>query len=351
MTSLPIEYSDIYGNCLFISNSSLEFLDTCPRSMEYAYIYRRISTGEKAALNFGGGIHAGLAERYRSPEEHRDFVADTEVEVRQMATMDKYFEDHPLPLGDFRQPDLAKRLVQYHNRIYKSESLRILEHEGKPLVEFPFAFKLVTLPYFDARNEQSYITFIYNGIIDRIGEEDGQTFPVDTKTTSMMGEGFWQEQRINPQHEGYCWAWWKATGKPPAGYIVDGIRVRRPLQRDALGNSKRSTRADIEDDDFQRDKVYLGLERLMEWEENLKAKLETFLWYYSKGYFPVHKKWCVGKYGTCQYYDVCNLAQEFRVPTLLSDNFKDKVSGLDKNEKEPAKAEVDFMKLAEELGL
>jgi hypothetical protein len=334
MNPLPIVHSALFGDCLFIDNSTLEFLDTCPRSMEYFYMNKRTSSDERGALNFGGGVHAALACRYSQASGYQDFCSGTPVEQQMIERMDEYFAANPLPIDGWRTAEHARNIVLGYNTRYDVEPFRVLEQAGKPLTEFPFAFKLVTTkaevpkweyeaPGWDKKITHRLITWFYTGRIDLVVGEGSQIFTLDHKTTSMMGDGFWMEQRVSPQHEGYCWAWWKATGLVPAGYIVNGIRTRKPLVRDESGKSKRSQRQDVEADDFQRDKVFIDLPRLMEWESNLKAKLETFLWYYSRGYFPAHKKWCVGKYGACQYYDVCSLSPEFRIPTLNSGNFKD----------------------------
>lgn len=358
--NLPIVHSPTFGDCLFIDNSTLEHLDYCPRDMEYFYNYRRQSSDEKAALTFGGGIHQALAHRYSQPSEYVDLVSDTPVESGMFDAMDKHFEAESLPLGDWRTADLARKIVVGYNKEYQSEPFQVLEQNGKPLVEFPFAFKLATMDYMQDTGAMSdkvkRVTWFYIGRIDLIAWEDNQIFTVDHKTTSMMGEGFWQAQRVSAQHEGYCWAWWKATGKVPNGYIINGIRTRKPLVRDENGVSKRSQRPDISPDDFQRDKVFVDLPRIMEWEFNLKSMLRRFLDYHSAQYYPLHRNQCVRKYGACQFYDVCSLAQEFRIPTLLSGNFKDVTwSPLERHEGEVIPKpddegpKVDWVNLMEEV--
>jgi hypothetical protein len=312
--------------------------------MEYFYMHKRQLADEKAALNFGGGIHAGLSVRYSAPADMQDFCNDTQLEQDQLAAMDKYFEERPLPLGDFRQPDVAKNLVRAYNRRYQSEPFRVLEQAGKPLVEFPFAIKLCDMWYHDPEQKGRFgsLTWFYTGRIDLVVAEEGQIFTMDHKTTSMMGDGFWLSQRVSAQHEGYCWAWWKATGTLPSGYIVNGIRTRKPLVREADGTTKRSKRADIEPDDFQRDKVWIDLPRIQEWENNLKMMLHRFIEYYKYNYFPLHRNQCVRKFGTCQYYDVCSLASEFRLPTLSTGQFKDVTwSPLDRKTDGEVKPQVD----------
>ena len=36
-----------------------------------------------------------------------------------------------------------------------------------------------------------------------------------------------------------------------------------------------------------------------------------------RGYFPGYRLWCVNKYGTCPYHDVCSLDSEKQRDTLL----------------------------------
>jgi hypothetical protein len=281
----------------------MEVLDTCDRAGEYLFIRKRKSAEERSALNFGGGIH--LAQEYRYLYEP-DMIANTVHEQTQMDLLALWFRDHPPGLNDFRTLDLACKLIKKYNEVYYAEPFRTLtDGHRKPLVEIPFAheFCRIKVPfdvfiYEDLGNPdilekkiieaRDYITIIYTGRIDLPIIEDGKIWTLDHKTTSVMGAGFWQEQKVSPQHEGYCWAWWKSSGQLPAGYIVNAIRTRKPLKRDEQGMAVRAKkqRDDVERDDFQRERTHIDEPRLLEWQFNLTQKLKSFLWNYTEDFLP-----------------------------------------------------------------
>jgi hypothetical protein len=70
---------------------------------------------------------------------------------------------------------------------------------------------------------------------------------------------------------------------------------------------------------FYREPFYIDQAELDEWERNTIVIIEEMLWHYSRGYFPQKRKWCVGKYGRCQFYDVCSLPAQQR-PLMLQSN-------------------------------
>ena len=43
----------------------------------------------------------------------------------------------------------------------------------------------------------------------------------------------------------------------------------------------------------------------------------------SQGYLPKHTKWCVGKYGPCEYKQVCGLEPQYRELSLYSNEYRD----------------------------
>jgi hypothetical protein len=316
----------LVNGCLFLDNSTMEVLDTCERAGEYLFIRKRKSAEEKSALSFGGGMHLALEYRYRHCP---DGITGTFHEQRQVDLLTLWFRDHPPTMQCFRTLDLATKLVLRYNKVYYAEPFKTLIHNDngvdKPLIEVPFAHELCTIKVPFEVHETGYVRIIYTGRIDLPIIEDGRIWTLDHKTTAIMGAGFWDEQKVSPQHEGYCWAWWKSSGQLPAGYIVNALRTRKPLKRDSEGVATRAKkqREDVEDDDFQRDRTHIDEARLEEWRNNLIQKIKGFLWHYSQGYMPQKKKWCVGKYGKCQFYDVCGQPSEFRAITLGSDLFTD----------------------------
>jgi len=298
----------IIDGCVFLDNSTLEYLTTCTRSMEYYFVRKRILGQNRSALTFGGAIHAGLETRYRVWDEPPPLPA-------MIIAATEYMSEHQHEANDHRTLDLATKILRVYADNYSSEPFKVLSGaDDQPLVEKSFCIELCSLPY-----DGKKITFFYIGKIDLIIQMDDRCWTLDHKTTSMMGTGFFEEQSVNPQHEGYCWSYWKATGTLPAGFYINAIRVRPPtLGVDKFGNAKAKKREDVEPADFQRERCYVTEERLLEWEFNTVALLEEFLFNASRDYFPQKKKWCVAKYGRCQYYDICTLPKASREVMIQS---------------------------------
>lgn len=311
----------LIDGCLFVDNSLLEYLTTCPRALEYNFLRRRRLSEDRPALNFGGAIHAALEYRYRICPDLVDLEQQGEMILRAKPFLEN------IPIGEFRTWDLAAQLICRYNKVYLAEPFKVLYKDEllrglRPMVEMPFA---VRLSNFRRWSDGTYepvgleavdtsaggIAVYYTGKIDLVVSWDNQTFLIDHKTTSMLGPLFGEEQAMSAQHEGYAWALWKVTGDVPSGFCINAIRTRKPAK----------TVAAVVDDDFQRFKTYLSKERLEEWERNTIALVEEMLWHHSRDYMPQRRKWCVGKYGRCPYYDVCSLPAHNRKMMLESDAF------------------------------
>lgn len=290
---------------LFIDNSFLEKLNSCPRACEYAYLHRRVAAYSSSALNFGGAIHHALAYRYiHSPD-----MVLPETEAIQIQELEKWFAEKPNALEDHRTLDLAQALIRGYNSRYLGEEFRTLDLNGKPAVELPFAFPLY--------KTSSGITIMYCGRIDLPVHIDGQLFVVDHKTTSMLGDQFFKGLSVSPQMLGYCSGIETILpGEKCAGFLVNAIRVPKPTKREGMV---------IKPDDFQRSRTYIQDGQLVEWRRNLISLVDEFLWHYSQGYLPQKKSWCVNKFGMCEYFGVCELPPENRDIALSTGMFSDNI--------------------------
>lgn len=313
MIDLPL-----IDGAFFIDNSTLEYMTTCPRAFEYKALNKRISAESRPALNFGGAIHTALEVRYRLAGNE---PVDDAVELAQMAALELHFQERPID-NNYRTLDLATQIITTYNRRYLSEAFDILANEadGKPLVELSFAHKLGDFAY-----RGGVVPVYYMGRIDLlVWWPKGHLFVIDHKTTSIMGQGFFEEQRMSAQQHGYLWAAQKSTGLRAEGFAINAIRTRPPAK----------TRSAVEMDDFQREKFFITQEAIAEWETNTKVLIEEVLWHHERGYFPMKTKWCVGKYGRCPYFEVCSLPPESRGVMINSNMFQtDTWSPLQKTEK------------------
>jgi hypothetical protein len=286
----------------------MEYLITCARSAEYYLLRRRRIAEQRSALFFGGAIHSALEYRYRNTDK----VAPADIPQAQSDLLGRIFAASPAAIDDHRTCSLATEIIRVYNDVYAQEEFKIVSADGKPLVEQSFAIELCRIAVPRWIHESGVVAVIYTGRIDLVVEWDG-LFNIDHKTTSIMGAGFFEEQSMSPQQEGYMWAVRKTLGVLPVGYVINAIRTRPPAK----------TRDAVCKDDFMRQKYYCASERIDEWEENIKHVLAEFLWKYEQGYLPMEKKWCIHKYGRCQYFDVCTLPRENRDMMLASGLYAD----------------------------
>ncbi len=365
----------LIDGCLFIDNSGwIETMSTCHRYLEYKNLSKRVLTGEKAALNFGSAIHLALELRY---SRYQNKLVD-DAYYNDLATLlTDFYAQHPVPGDDWRSLNWAMEMVRKYNERFSIEDFNLLKYEkpvecpqcagggavyepdgwcpfclgtGKRevMVEIPFAVKLFdwtgSLPVESgAKGIQMFdqlatedtkelvmctIPVIYSGRIDLPIQKDGQLFVMDHKTTSMMGQPFWDEQRVSPQHLGYAWAFERTTGRRPTGYVVNAIRTKECPQYVLAGKTfkgkegKTTSPAEWWQQTFQRDVFPVTDSKLSEWKTNTIDLVEEFFWHYQRDFMPQKKKWCAS-YGRCPYYDVCLLAPSDRGVVLASGEFAD----------------------------
>jgi hypothetical protein len=309
----PLPQLPLIDGALLLDNSSLELLQTCPRQFEYSWLRKRILAADKPALNYGGGIHVGLAERY-SNYGHR---ALHEVEEHSCnEAMRVFFEARPQPENDFRTEIAAARLLKAYNTVYQKEPFDILMlPSGKPCVEVSFAFPLGTV---------QNIPIIFTGRIDLCIKDSTGEWVLDHKTSSVFGQSFNDDMSMTAQFRGYCWAFQQTFGRKPTGYIVNAIRVRPPTKEEKDAESVGIEPA-MRKDNFERRPYFITQSEIDEWRLDTLALISTMLFHHDSNFFPRHKKWCVGKYGKCQFFDVCSLPETERLRVLNSNAFEDNV--------------------------
>lgn len=357
MTNLPP--LPLIDGCMFIDNSLLESLTTCPRALQYSRLNRRISSADKPSLSFGSAIHLALEFRYRVAKDTRP---DNILESSQANILSNYFSKNPAPIDDWRNLNWAVETIKRYNQRYPVEEFSLLKYdeprkcdkcEGKGavntlsdivscpwcsgtgkndvMVELSFAIPLFTWKQEYHTNSDDYdetipfeIPVIYTGKIDLPVVLDGQLWILDHKTTSMLGGGFFDSLKKSAQQRGYVWAFEQLTGKQLSGFIINAIRTKEPpLYVKDEGTKGKKSSVDWWQESLQREKFYTRPENLVEWKTNTIALISEFFYHYQQGLFPMKTSWCCGKYGKCQYFDVCDLAEKDRGLYLESGLFQD----------------------------
>lgn len=324
MNPLPL-----IDGCLFVDNSGwMESITTCPRSLEYKQLYKRIPASETPALNFGSAIHLALEHRYK---HYLAQPVGDQFYNEIAALFNSFFESHPPQMEDYRDMNWAMEVVKRYMQRYSTETFSLLVGaDNKPIVELAFALPLYThwMQHPEAPDEGQAIPVFYTGKIDLPIELDNQIFVCDHKTTSILGDGFFSAMKRTAQMRGYCWAFEQLTGKKVQGYMVNAIRVKQPPTYVNDPNARRTKTQSPEQwwqESLQRERYHLNPGELDEWKANTIANVEEMFWHYERGYFPMRTTYCVSKYGRCPYFDVCSLQSHDRGAYLASGLFQDQV--------------------------
>lgn len=287
-------------NVLVIDNSRLEPFTTCPRLAQYRVVRKRTLSRSHSSLEFGKALHKAMEVRYTHPDINDP---SDELFTRQVEVLQKDFEKIILEPDDFRTLDRAIDIVQKYNSYYRIEPFVVATKDGKPYVELSFAIPL---------GEVDGIKIIWTGRIDLVIQDDKGFFVMDHKTTSMLGATYFQDFLISQQMIGYVFSARILTGLPIQGVVINALVSRKPTK----------TGTAVE---FSREKIYFTEEHIEEWRTDVLHIAADFIRNVKRDYFPKHTKWCMGKYGKCEFHEVCTLPPTQREILLTSDLYKDDV--------------------------
>lgn len=310
---IPIPLVD---DCLLIDNSSTETIITCRRKAEYYIGNKRQFNGDRWALTFGRIVHKVLEVRARLMTH----TITPEITTAMINMADNELQKHPPPEDDFRNYAFLLDLINEYNAFYPIESYRIAQHNNQPLIEVGFIHPLgeITLntrclvrnP--DGSTIERFVQTIkvmQTGRIDQVVTHQDRLYGLDHKTTSMMGPTYFKEFDMSSQMVAYKWAIEELTGRKITGFIINALGMRKPTK----------TGKKLE---FQRYTVHTSDESVTEWKRDAMSHISTYLSDCIEGYTPKGTKWCVGKYGACEFFDVCTLPHDQRPIMLATNNYR-----------------------------
>lgn len=289
----------VHDNTIQISGSSQDAYTTCPRKFLYYKLLRRTLAAEKSALSYGKAIHAALEVRYRSNDP---IITDT-LEAKQVTTLSKSFEGIEQVEGDFRTLDRAIDTIKAYNKQYPTEMFEVAHlSDGKPATEVKFLLPLGKI--------NDYV-IMWKGIIDAVIMQQDQYWILEHKTTSMLGSTYFANFYNATATIGYCWAGQQLFNKPFRGVMINALCGRKPSK----------TGVAVE---FARENIYYDPAQIEEWQHNVLDIVRYMIMNATYEAFPMHTaNSCVGKYGKCEYFDVCTLPPNQRETMLMSNAYKD----------------------------
>ncbi len=344
---LPIP---LRNGAMFVSSSFLDTL-TCPRSSEYYKLNARVADRGTSAMTFGQHLHSALSLYYRLQE----YNLDHDVVMGRVSTLlETEFSLHPTDPDDWRNLNWAMETFQQLVQKYRDEEFQVVRYkearkcskcEGKGSIniseqnimvcgmpclwcngtglttimsEIPFAVKLFDyspntddeIVVMQSKTGLYSIPIYYHGFIDLLISRNGLLYVMDFKSTSQLGPSYWDDKKAIAQPKGYSWALEQLLGVRVHGYLIRAIRTIPPPKYVAEGraNTKGEFKkiADWWDESLSQQSFELGPGELDEWKENAISQVKQFFYHYQQGVFPQNKSICSGKYGKCQYFEVCS---------------------------------------------
>jgi hypothetical protein len=290
-------------------NSTLEKFQSCQREGQF-YVWERRCGAPTAALNLGSAMHEAweLLYLYGFSNETLSLCLQRIVD---------HYTVHPLS-DDWRTCEFALNAFGAYYRQYSAhENLVPVNHNGHLFVENAFEILLGSINvdgFIDCpirgRTYVKRLNIYWIGKIDIAVNFMDQLLVVDHKTTSRLGNTFWDKFQLSGQMLGYAWALQQIFGEPCAGVIVNVAAFRKPTK---TGTSC----------EFHRQPYYYQPDAIDEWKVDTLTSISDFIASSVRGTFPPSKCNCIRVWGKCGYFDVCCLPRKNRKALLKSSEFSD----------------------------
>ena len=304
-----------------INSSSLSILQECWRKSYYSLVRQLKSNVEGPATLYGTAIHKALEVFYSGHKEERKLPDDFTKTVELMgagapaspleeaalplrairAFLDAAAPLSALPASDKRSHATGAWTLEHYFRTYVDDPYVILrDAAGAPMGE-----KIVECEVW--REPGLAITLF--GTIDCIlrNEENGTVLVTDHKTSSVVGEQFYNRLKPNHQYTGYLVLAQRVLGLDTNAFMVNCIQVKaKPV-------TSRGTPPN-----FPRQVTTRSEEDIAEFIMTLRYYVRQFLELRAQGdgeeHFPLGHVSTCASYNGCQYLKVCG------APSILREN-------------------------------
>lgn len=267
-----------------LDNTTISSFRACEKKLDWRHI-EHLQRGEGSIHLIAGGAFAKGLEvtRKRYFNENLDF--DTSLAYGAAALIAAYGAVEPHPKhGNKSVFNMIGALAFYFeawpiNRILRPADLG----NGKRAIEFNFA-----LPLPKVRHPDTNEPIPYCGRFDMIAQHENFPclFGEDDKTTSQLGQTWFDQWRINSQPLGYCW------GAREHGIKLGGFNLRGiSLLKTCYGQAETLLMIN----DWQIDR----------WLENTILTVERMIRAYKDNKFEMDMGKSCSQFGGCDYLPLC----------------------------------------------
>ena len=298
-----------------INSSSLGVIQECLRKAKYLLLEGWRSNSESPATLFGSAIHSALEVFYRGDHKTRKLPKFEQMELMSyghivegetsdlllQATRAFIAKAEPLKL----LPESDKRSIQngvwilfHYFKTFLDDPYVVYHDEKGPFTERAFTFRLY---------EGASFIIDYFGTIDLVVKHtiNGDILVCDHKTSSIVGNDFYNRLKPNHQYTGYLFGGLEACGLKTNSFLVNCLQVK-PKPKTARGSEphfpRQVTTRDADDYQEFRDSVVESVSRYL-----MSVKHNTF---------PLGHVNACAMYAGCQYLQVCSAPKSLRTNIL-----------------------------------
>ena len=303
-----------------IDNFALTMFQACPIKYRLRMREGWTTRRKSAALGFGGALHEGLAEWYRSGDKSKTLLAINEA--------------WPLnsPVDDYRTKEKCITVMIDYMKKYPQETFKVVGFPENPMIECTFTLDTgMRLSCIDCgpvagRWHGRYtvtgkeLTFEnnhencqqcgkelepieYGGIFDGLVDFSNSVFVFEHKSTSQLGAYYFNQFKPNNQVTGYVWAASLLSGKRVGGAIIN-----------AIGIYKSSATK------FERQITTRSITDIAEWLNNIQHTCELIRDCERSNHWPMFTQSCT-MYGQCEFHNVHVLGSEVEREKMLEQDY------------------------------
>lgn len=269
-----------------IDNFALTTFQSCPAKYLLRIREGWTSRRKTAALGFGGAVHVGLAEWYRSRDPHKVFGA---IEAT-------WPDNHPV--DDYRDKQKCLQVLSDYIKTYPKETFTVVGVPDHPMIECTFT--LDTGMFLDceqcgspevnghrcANCSKDVEPIEYGGIFDGLVEWGNTVYVLEHKSTSQLGPYYFNQFKPNNQITGYVWAAEQLSGRRCGGAIINAMGVYKAS----------ATR-------FERQVTNRSSAEIAAWLRNVKHSCQMIREAERTGRWPMFTPSCT-QYGLCEFHNV-----------------------------------------------
>jgi len=299
-----------------INSSSVSVIQECPRKANLLLHSRWRAEYESPATIFGSAVHKALEIFYSGPVEERILpkiedcellayghgVPDGLVTRALAGFIEKAQALSALPETDKRSIQNGVWILYHYFKTFIDDPYVAIVDEQGPFVERKFSVAI---------HDCADLVVEYFGTID-LGVRHihtGEVLVADHKTSSVVGNDFYNRLKPNHQYTGYLYGAREVFGLPTFGFLVNCLQVKEKpkTSRGSLPHYPRqiTTRDVFDFDEFK--------EAVVRAAKDYVNMLETNSW-------PIGPVNSCTMYGGCTFLSVCSAPKSMR-ENILSAKF------------------------------